>query len=222
VTRSGAVLAAVRSATAGTALGEAAAAPFGAGPWLFSHNGLLDGWPDAAAVIAERASAGPPPRVSAAALLSLEAMVDSAFLWALVLERLRAGNALGAALSGAIAAVEAAGGTGRFNFLLTDGHSVAATACGDTLWYGRGEGAGRNGSVTVASEPSDDEPGWTEVPDRHLLVATAGAVSVQPLAARPGGAAGEAARAGRARAPASDSARVPSIESDVSTEGIVS
>jgi len=222
VTRSGAVLAAVRSATAGTALGEAAAAPFGAGPWLFSHNGLLDGWPDAAAVIAERASAGPPPRVSAAALLSLEAMVDSAFLWALVLERLRAGNALGAALSGAIAAVEAAGGTGRFNFLLTDGHSVAATACGDTLWYGRGEGAGRNGSVTVASEPSDDEPGWTEVPDRHLLVATAGAVSVQPLAVRPGGAADEAARAGRARAPASDSARVPSIESDVSTEGIVS
>ena len=223
VTRSGAVLAAVRSATEGTALGEAAAAPFGAGPWLFSHNGLLDGWPDAAAVIAERASAGPPPRVSAAALLSLEAMVDSAFLWALVLERLRAGNALGAALSGAIAAVEAAGGTGRFNFLLTDGHTVAATACGDTLWYWRrGEGAGVNGSVTVASEPSDDEPGWTEVPDRHLLVATAGAVSVQPLAARPGGAAGEAARAGRARAPASDSARVPSIESDVSTEGIVS
>ena len=223
VTRSGAVLAAVRSATAGTALGEAAAAPFGAGPWLFSHNGLLDGWPDAAAVIAERASAGPPPRVSAAALLSLEAMVDSAFLWALVLERLRAGSALGAALSGTIATVEAAGGTGRFNFLLTDGHTVAATACGDTLWYWRrGEGAGVNGSVTVASEPSDDEPGWTEVPDRHLLVATAGAVSVQPLAARPGGAAGEAARAGRARAPASDSARVPSIESDVSTEGIVS
>jgi hypothetical protein len=56
VTRSGAVLAAVRSATQGTALGEAAAAPFGAGPWLFSHNGLLDGWPGAAAAIADRAS----------------------------------------------------------------------------------------------------------------------------------------------------------------------
>jgi gamma-glutamyl hercynylcysteine S-oxide hydrolase len=202
VTRSGAVLAAVRSATEGTALGEAAAAPFGAGPWLFSHNGLLDGWPGAAAVIVERASAGPPPRVSAAALLSLEAMVDSAFLWALVLERLRAGSALGAALSGTIAAVEAAGGMGRFNFLLTDGHTVAATACGDTLWYRRrGEAANAAASVTVASEPSDDAPGWTEVPDRHLLVATAGEVSVQPLAAR---------------------ARVPSIESDVSTEGIAS
>jgi glutamine amidotransferase len=218
VTHARAVLAAVRSATEGTALGEAAAAPFGAGPWLFSHNGLLDGWPGAAAVIAERSSpagdrangqaaTGPQPRVSAAALLSLEAMVDSAFLWALVLERLRAGSAMGAALAGTIAAVESAGGTGRFNFLLTDGHSVAATACGDTLWYRRrGEGAGVPGSVTVASEPSDDEPGWTEVPGRHLLVATAGEVSVQPLA----------------RAPAAGSARVPSIESVVSTEGIVS
>ena len=44
VTRSAAVLAAVRDATAGTALGEAAAAPFASGPWLFSHNGLLAGW----------------------------------------------------------------------------------------------------------------------------------------------------------------------------------
>jgi glutamine amidotransferase len=171
VTRSVAVLAAVRSATAGTALGAAAAAPFGAGPWLFSHNGRLDGWPGSAMVIA-----------SPAALLALEAMVDSAFLWTLVLGRLRAGSALGAALAQATAAVEAAGGTGRFNFLLTDGHAIAATACGDTLWY-RQAGTGPSASATVASEPSDDEPGWAEVPDRHLLTATAGDVRVQPLAA---------------------------------------
>jgi glutamine amidotransferase len=229
VTRSGTVLAAVRSATQGTALGEAAAAPFGAGPWLFSHNGLLDGWPGAAAAIADRASEaggqgdGPPtagslPRPSsAAALLSLEAMVDSAFLWALVLERLRAGSALGAALAGTIAAVEAAGGAGRFNFLLTDGHSIAATACGDTLWYRMsGEGTRAPSSATVASEPSDDEPGWTEVPDRHLLTATACGVSVRPLAAS-GAVAGEAV-AGDLPA----LARVPTTDSDLSTstEGI--
>jgi glutamine amidotransferase len=255
VTRSGAVLAAVRSATEGTALGEAAAAPFGDGPWLFSHNGRLDGWPGSAAVVAEQAPAadgrdnGPPmagtPQQpsSATALLSLEAMVDSAFLWALVLGRLRAGCPMGAALAQTIAFVEAAGGTGRFNFLMTDGHSIAATACGDTLWYrpanedtaeraagtaGRPAGtagptAGTTGatadptrpaarrtglaagttepaacartdlapmdglafatSVLVASEPSDDEPGWIEVPDRHLLTATPREVSVQPLAA---------------------------------------
>jgi len=240
VTRSSAVLAAVRSATAGTALGEAAAAPFGAGPWLFSHNGLLDGWPGSAAVIADRGrrtgggDSGPPvtgslPQPSgAAALLSLEAMVDSAFLWTLVLERLRAGSAMGAALAQAIAAVSAAGRTGRFNFLLTDGHSIAATACGDTLWYRQAnegpaglagamtdrapaDGRASAASVVVASEPSDDGPGWTEVSDRHLLTATAHKVSVRPLAA----VLSPAPAAGGSRT----LERVPATDSDASNEG---
>ena len=45
VTRSGAMLAAVRCATPGTDLGAAAVAPFASGRWLFSHNGVVDGWP---------------------------------------------------------------------------------------------------------------------------------------------------------------------------------
>ena len=166
VTRSSAVLAAVRDATAGTALGEAAAAPFAFGPWLFSHNGMLAGWPAAAAALT--------PRVEA--LLSLEAMTDSAFLWALVLERLRSGTAPDVALAATIDAIEAAGATGRFNFLLTDGRAIAATAAGDTLWYRHAGGA-----VTVASEPSDDDPGWTEVPDRQVLTAEPSHVTVRPL-----------------------------------------
>jgi gamma-glutamyl hercynylcysteine S-oxide hydrolase len=190
VTRSGAVLAAVRSATAGTAVGEQAAAPFGDGRWLFSHNGSLAGWPAVAEKIA-----------NAGVLVSLEAMVDSAFLWALVLQRLRAGSPMAAALAGTIAAVEAAGGTGRFNFLVTDGLTVAATACGDTLWYRASPGA-----VTVASEPDDDGPGWTEVPDRHVLTATPALAEVRPLA---GATAGPPPR------------RVPPTDSDVSTERIL-
>ena len=197
VTRSGAVLAAVRSATAGTAAGEQAAAPFGDGRWLFSHNGSLDGWPAAAAAVAERGEQAS----AAAVLLSLEAMVDSAFLWALVLQRLRAGSPMAAALAAAIAAVEAAGGTGRFNFLLTDGLSIAATACGDTLWYRASPGA-----VTVASEPDDDGPGWTEVPDRHVLTATPSLAEARPLAEAAGG---------------QPPRRVPPTESDVSTERIL-
>jgi glutamine amidotransferase len=182
VTRSAAVLAAVRNATEGMAAGERAAAPFASGPWLFSHNGALAGWPASAASVAE--AAGTP----AATLLSLEATVDSAFLWALALERLRAGRPMAAALTETINAIEtstpvgatgATGAAGRFNFLLTDGRSIAATACGDTLWYRRGSDC-----VVVASEPGDDEPGWTEVPDRHLVTATASLVSVRPLAAR--------------------------------------
>jgi glutamine amidotransferase len=170
VTRSAAVLAAVRNATAGMAAGERAAAPFASGRWLFSHNGVLAGWPASAVRVAETAGA------AAATLLSLEAMVDSAFLWALALERLRAGRSMAAALAETIAAVEAAGATGRFNFLLTDGQSIAATACGDTLWFRRA-----NDSIVVASEPDDDEPGWTEVPDRQVLTATPSLVSVEPL-----------------------------------------
>jgi gamma-glutamyl hercynylcysteine S-oxide hydrolase len=165
VTRSSAVLAAVRDATVGTALGEAAAAPFASGSWLFSHNGLLAGWPASAAGLA---------RVEP--LLALEAMTDSAFLWALVVERLRSGTAPDVALAATIDAVEAAGGTGRFNFLLTDGRTIVATTAGDTLWYRRADGG-----VTVASEPCDDELGWTEVPDRQLLTAAPSQVTVRPL-----------------------------------------
>jgi gamma-glutamyl hercynylcysteine S-oxide hydrolase len=165
VTRSSAVLAAVRDATVGTALGEAAAAPFASGSWLFSHNGLLAGWPSAAAGLAR-----------AEPLLTLEAMTDSAFLWLLVLERLQAGTAPDVALAATIEAVEATGGTGRFNFLLTDGRTIVATTAGDTLWYRRADGG-----VTVASEPCDDDPGWAEVPDRQLLTAVPSQVTVRPL-----------------------------------------
>jgi gamma-glutamyl hercynylcysteine S-oxide hydrolase len=198
VISSGAVLAAVRSATPGTAAGAEAAAPFGTGPWLFSHNGVAHGWREWAAHASVRENpgrGGGDPRRGApgsggepSLLASLEALVDSALLWALVLERLRAGRAMGAALAATIAAVEAAGGTGRFNFLLTDGRSMAATACGDTLWYrqtgdaGAPATGGSGPALTVASEPSDDEPGWTEVPERHLLTGTAAAVSISPLA----------------------------------------
>jgi gamma-glutamyl hercynylcysteine S-oxide hydrolase len=181
VTRSAAVLAAVRSATTGTAAGEQAAAPFGDGPWLFSHNGRLEGWPQSAARLTGGWLTDGAADGALRALLSMEAMVDSAFLWALVLDRLRAGRVPCAALDEAITAITAAGGTGRLNFLLTDGRTIAATAWGDTLWYRAPAGPGAG--VTVASEPSDDEPGWAEVPDRHLLVATAREVALRPLAA---------------------------------------
>jgi glutamine amidotransferase len=43
---------------------------------------------------------------------------------------------------------------------------------GDTLTY-RVE---PDGSTVVASEPTDDEPGWRDVPDRSLLLASNGEV----------------------------------------------
>ena len=169
VTGSSAVLAAVRCATAGTALGPASVAPFASGRWLFSHNGVVDGWPESAAGLAAT--------LPAAALLGLEARVDSALLWALVRHRLQSGLAPESALADTVAALRAAGVTGRFNFLLTDGQVITATAAGDTLWHRRSARA-----VIVASEPGDDEPGWTEVPDGSVVTATPEQVSVAAMA----------------------------------------
>jgi len=168
VTRTRALLAAVRSATAGTEHGPSAAAPYSSGRWLFSHNGRLNGWPATAAPVA----ASLPP----ADLLALEARCDSALVAALAWARLRAGATPAQALAAVIAALGAGHITGRFNFLLTDGEVIAATAAGDTLCYRR---AGP--SVVVASEPTDDGPGWAEVSDGSLLTATAAGVDVKPL-----------------------------------------
>ena len=172
VTRTRALLAAVRSATDGTESGASAAAPYASGRWLFSHNGVLNGWPAATACLA----AGLP----AEDLLALEARCDSALAWALVVGRLRAGAPAGQALASVIADLGRHGITGRFNFLLTDGEVISATAAGDTLCY-RAAGPG----VVVASEPGDDEPGWTEVPDNSVLTATVDAVEVRPLPVTP-------------------------------------
>jgi glutamine amidotransferase len=170
VTSAGAMLAAVRSATPGTDHGAAAIAPFASGEWLFSHNGKVDGWPESVAGLAAT--------LPAAALLGLEARVDSALLWALVLARLRRGAGPAEAIADTTGALDAAGVTGRFNFLLTDGRVIAASAAGDSLWY---RPSGPSGpSVVVASEP-DDEPGWTEVPDGSVITATPQEVTVTRL-----------------------------------------
>ncbi|MGW0971249.1 ergothioneine biosynthesis protein EgtC [Streptomyces sp. NPDC002516] len=164
-----ALLAAVRDATVAGADGEAAAAPFAAGPWLFSHNGAVRGWPGTLAPLVS----GLPP----AELLSLEARCDSAFVWALVLRRLRSGDEPGQALADTVVEVAEAAPGSRLNLLLTDGETITATAWGDTLWYLIEPGR----RTLVASEPHDDDPLWREVPDRTLLTAGRTDVLLTPL-----------------------------------------
>jgi glutamine amidotransferase len=167
VIRSGAVLAAVRSGTAGMGFAEAAAAPFASGRWLFSHNGAVPGWPGALAPLAAM--------LPAERLLHLEAPTDSALLWAYTQHRLAAGEPLARALR---ETTEAVGDpAARLNLLATDGTTIAATTWGDTLFWRAAAPAG----VLVVSEPTDDAPGWHEVPDRSLLVATADGVTVTSL-----------------------------------------
>jgi glutamine amidotransferase len=166
---SGAVLAAVRSATAGMAVSESACAPFVHGSVMFSHNGVISGWPESVAALAARL----PP----VALMTMEAPTDSAFLWALVAERLRDGQSAATALAGVVAQVLAVAPRSRLNLLLNDGQHVTATTVSHSLWVRQGAA-----SITVSSEALD--PGdqrWQVVPDLALLQGSATGYSVQPL-----------------------------------------
>lgn len=167
-TSSGAALAAVRSATVGMPVVETAAAPFGEGRWLFSHNGVVPGWPDSVVPLA----AALPTRD----LLTLDAPSDAALLWALVRHRLREGSPPDRAVAETVDAVAALVPGARLNLLLTDGRTAVASAAGHALSVRAG-----GGSVLICSEPLDDDPAWAGVPDGHLVVATTDEVHLRRI-----------------------------------------
>ena len=151
VLRSGCVLAAVRSATVGMPLEESAAAPFTDGRWLLSHNGRVD-------------------RTVLPLAPDAESTVDSALLAAMVFHR--GPDRLGQTVL-EVAALDPAA---RLNLLATDGARLLATTWGDTLSVlTTAEG------TALASEPWDDDPAWTDVPDRHLVEVTPDGVHLTPL-----------------------------------------
>ncbi|HEY0401375.1 MAG TPA: ergothioneine biosynthesis protein EgtC [Blastococcus sp.] len=151
VISSGCVLAAVRSATVGMPLEESAAAPFTDGRWLLSHNGRVD-----------RTALPPAP--------DAESTVDSALLAAMVFHQ--GPDRLGQTVL-EVAALDRAA---RLNLLATDGTRLLATTWGDTLSVlTTPEG------TALASEPWDDDPAWTDVPDRHLVEVTPDGVRLTPL-----------------------------------------
>jgi glutamine amidotransferase len=168
-TSAGAVLAAVRNATVGMPVMETAAAPFTDGPWLFSHNGAVVGWPDSVAGLA----ASLPVRD----LMTMDAPTDAAFLWALVRHRLRSGAGPRESIVDTMAAVVDAAPASRLNLLLTDGRTAVAT----TWWHALSVRVVPGTSTLISSEPHDDDPAWQPVPDRHVVSATAGVVDVRPL-----------------------------------------
>jgi glutamine amidotransferase len=151
VLSSTAVLAAVRSATPGMPMDESAAAPFTDGRWLLSHNG----------------------RVSASALPArrdAESVCDSALLAAHVFaegpDR----------LTETVREVAAADPAAFLNVLLTDGSRILGITWGDPLSY-----LVSADGVVVASEPYDDDAGWVDVPDRHVVEVTPTGVTVTSL-----------------------------------------
>ncbi|MGY1594022.1 ergothioneine biosynthesis protein EgtC [Geodermatophilus sp. SYSU D00708] len=151
VLASGCVVAAVRSATVGMPLEESAVAPFTDGRWLLSHNGRVD------------RSVLPPVR-------DAESTVDSALLAALVFAR---GPD---ALADVVREVAAADPAARLNLLAADGTRLLATTWGDTLSV-----LVTADGTALASEPWDDDPAWTDVPDRCLVEVTPDGLTVNPL-----------------------------------------
>jgi len=149
--RSHCVVASVRSATAGMPIETGATAPFTDGHWLLAHNGVVD-----RSVLPGTASAEP--------------VCDSLVLAALIFDRgLHA-------LADVIAQVGADDPSARLNILAANGSRLLATTWGDTLSVLR-----RADGVVLASEPYDDDPGWEDVPDRHLVDVTAEGVRLTAL-----------------------------------------
>ena len=148
---SGCVVAAVRSATIGMPIDPTASAPFTDGQWLLSHNGVVD-----RAVLPLTGEA--------------ESVVDSAVLAALIFQR--GLDALGQT----IAEVGALDPNARLNILAANGSRMVATTWGDTLSVLR-----LPDGVVLASEPYDDDPGWADIPDRHLVTVAGSDVELTPL-----------------------------------------
>ncbi len=149
--RSHCVVAAVRSATVGMPIEASATAPFTDGQWLLSHNGVVD-------------------RDVLPASAAAESTCDSAVLAALIFAR--GLDVLGQT----IAEVGAADPNARLNILAANGSRLLATTWGDTLSILR-----RDDGLVLASEPYDDQPGWEDVPDRHLVEVTADRVTMTAL-----------------------------------------
>ena len=152
------LLANARSATVGMPVVHTACAPFTDGRWLFSHNGVIRGWPDSVADLAGR--------LPVTDLLTMDAPVDSALLWSLVRHRLRRGASAVAAVRDTVLEVAAAAPDSRLNVMLTDGSTLVAT----TWWHSLSTLVAPD-HVVVASEPWDDDPRWSSVPDRQLVIA---------------------------------------------------
>ncbi|HEU4947395.1 MAG TPA: ergothioneine biosynthesis protein EgtC [Kribbella sp.] len=166
--RSGAVLAALRNGSVGMPLSEQAVAPFTKGRWLFSHNGLITGWPGSVEKLAEQ--------LPVSELLTMDAPMDSALLWLLVHNRLSDGETARESVASVVMDVAATAPESRLNLLLTDGEQIVATAWTHSLWVRR-----TADSVAVSSEPWAPDDGWEPVPDRSLLVATRTTLAVTPL-----------------------------------------
>ncbi|MFC9432564.1 class II glutamine amidotransferase [Nocardia sp. NPDC057030] len=185
--RSTAVLASIRSATVGMPVERAACAPFTSAQWAFSHNGSVPNWRTAiTAASSDLDNAamrfGATRLFETIQLLDAESPTDAATLWVLLRQLLSAtapdgfvdstGTALGLLAAGVLRHAPAA----RLNFLLGDGETLWATTVHHAL-----SALVTDTAAVLASEPYDDDPNWRSIPDRSLVIARPGKLTIDPL-----------------------------------------
>jgi gamma-glutamyl hercynylcysteine S-oxide hydrolase len=162
VVSSGAIVAAVRNASPGLPVDESCTAPYTHERWLFAHNGRVQDFPGPVAAQLRH-------QMSDERTAQLQGVTDSEVLFALVLDRVDSGACAPDAIKGVVRDVLSVAPESRLNLCLSDGETIVATTCGDSLFISSDPD---RGAVVVASEPYDDEPGWTEAADGSLVVAT--------------------------------------------------
>ncbi|MEU0499605.1 ergothioneine biosynthesis protein EgtC [Nocardia sp. NPDC005998] len=182
-----AVLAAVRSASVGMPVERSACAPFTHGRWAFGLNGLIPDWRRALSAVAEEfgstaSELGAGQLFEPVQLLEAESATDSATLWMILRGLLSTDSPDGswaaapAALSLLVAAVLDRSPNARLNLLLGDGQQLWATTVSHSL-----SALVTDDFAILCSEPFDDDPRWQPIPDRQLVSASPGALTVAPL-----------------------------------------
>ncbi|MGH8906648.1 MAG: hypothetical protein ACRD0K_09050 [Egibacteraceae bacterium] len=168
-------LATVRSASPGIPHGTVFTHPFVYADMAGTHNGWIAKFRD---LVARPLLQRLPDHLFAA----FDGMSDSLAIFLLAVaeyERDPAGGLAGA-LRGALAAVAdecgRAGVSAMLNVALADASGIAVAKTGycepnNSLYILR-DGTRWPGASVVASEPLDDDPGWSPVPDRHIVLLT--------------------------------------------------
>jgi glutamine amidotransferase len=171
VVSSGAVVAAVRNASPGLPVDESCTAPYTHDRWLFAHNGRVQDFPGESATLLRR-------MLSDERAAQLQGVTDSEVLFGHVLDRIEAGAFPADAIAAVVKLVLDIAPESRLNLCLSDGDTIVATACGDSLFTCSDP---ELGAIVVASEPFDDDPGWNEVSDGSLVVANRSTLDIGAL-----------------------------------------
>lgn len=168
------LVASVRSATPPNPIEPSGVAPYTSGPWLFVHNGVIEGFrhgPDGRDGVRAKLMA----LISPSRLAGIDGATDSELLFALLLDHLDRGDDPADAMKSVVSATLDLA-PACLNLILSDGTNLVATVAGESLFARTGDD-----SLTLASEPMDDGPLWERLPEGSLVRATRSRLDVSSL-----------------------------------------